>query len=490
MGIMSGHPSRLLSVALFAGLAAWAPAQFAGAVPPAERVKTGFESISLAEAKEYLGYLAGPECQGRGTGQDGYQKAAEYIAKHLKEWGFKAIGDNGTYFQNVPFQRSRSNPEETLLQVGDKQFKSLRFASSADGEVEGNVAFVRATGADPSLDNPSALEGKIVVVSAAQVGRRLRQQLFTARPAAVLTVVKSTADSQWSVSRGGTRTGRASFRGEISLEVAKELAKSVRVDPKLVSLDDLLDATARLETTETSAKVVVKVQTEEVGVPNVVGLLEGSDPVLKNEVVGIGAHLDHLGVQNGTVYWGADDDGSGSTAVMLVAKALATNPVRPKRSILVMWFCGEEMGLIGSKHYVDNPIIPNEKMVCELQLDMVGRNEEKQGEAASDNLNTIHLVGSKRISNELHEMILEQNKHVGFEFEYDEEGVYTRSDHYSFAAKGIPIAFLFTGFHPDYHQPSDTIDKINFDKIVNAARLFYLTAFESGMKDGPFKRNP
>lgn len=113
--------------------------------------------------------------------------------------------------------------------------------------------------------------------------------------------------------------------------------------------------------------------------PNVVGLLEGSDPVLKNEVVGIGAHLDHLGVQNGTVYWGADDDGSGSTAVMLVAKALATNPVRPKRSILVMWFCGEEMGLIGSKHYADNPIIPNEKMVCELQLDMVGRNEEKQG---------------------------------------------------------------------------------------------------------------
>lgn len=289
---------------------------------------------------------------------------------------------------------------------------------------------------------------------------------------------------------GRTRTSRASFRGEISLEVAKELAKSVRVDPKLVSLDDLPDATARLETTETSAKVVVKVQTEEVGVPNVVGLLEGSDPVLKNEVVGIGAHLDHLGVQNGTVYWGADDDGSGSTAVMLVAKALATNPVRPKRSILVMWFCGEEMGLIGSKHYADNPIIPNEKMVCELQLDMVGRNEEKQGEAASDNLNTIHLVGSKRISNELHEMILEQNKHVGFEFEYDEEGVYTRSDHYSFAAKGIPIAFLFTGFHPDYHQPSDTIDKINFDKIVNAARLFYLTAFESGMKDGPFKRNP
>jgi Zn-dependent M28 family amino/carboxypeptidase len=112
-------------------------------------------------------------------------------------------------------------------------------------------------------------------------------------------------------------------------------------------------------------------------------------------------------------------------------------------------------------------------------MDMIGRNEEhrRKGERPEDNLQTTHLVGSKRLSRDLHEVVIAANRHVNFTFEYDEESVYTRSDHYSFARKGIPIAFFFSGFHPDYHQATDTVEKINFEKLANTAKLVYLTAF-------------
>jgi Zn-dependent M28 family amino/carboxypeptidase len=188
-------------------------------------------------------------------------------------------------------------------------------------------------------------------------------------------------------------------------------------------------------------------------------------------------------VAGGQVYAGADDDGSGSTALLQVAKAFKDNGKKPKRSLLFMAFCGEEMGLIGSGYYADNPLFPHDKMIAELQMDMVGRNsvgpqngDRNRIDIEAENIDTIRLVGSKRISMDLHNTILDINKHVGFKFKYDGEDVYTRSDHYQFAKNGIPIAFLFSGFHPDYHQASDTIEKINFDKIANTAKLFYLTA--------------
>jgi Zn-dependent M28 family amino/carboxypeptidase len=154
-----------------------------------------------------------------------------------------------------------------------------------------------------------------------------------------------------------------------------------------------------------------------------------------------------------------------------------------------MAFCGEEMGLIGSAHYANNPIFPLDKMTCLLQVDMVGRNEESQNDKPEDNIDTIHLVGSKRLSMELHQAVLDANKYVNFKFEWDEEDVYTRSDHYNFAAKGVPIAFVFSGFHPDYHQPTDTMDKINFDKIVSTARLFYATALDAANRPAKLKKD-
>ena len=208
---------------------------------------------------------------------------------------------------------------------------------------------------------------------------------------------------------------------------------------------------------------------------------------MRHEHILLGAHLDHLGVQRGELYPGADDNGSGSTALLQIAKAIHANSVKPKRSVMIMAFCAEERGLLGSKFYVANPQKPLKDMICMLNTDMVGRNEETDTEPASENENTIHLVASKDHSAQLHELIEKANQHVGFVFEYDEEErVDGRSDHASFSRSGIPVAFLFGGFHPDYHKPTDTLDRINFNKIANAARLNYLITMMAA-DHGPFE---
>lgn len=141
-----------------------------------------------------------------------------------------------------------------------------------------------------------------------------------------------------------------------------------------------------------------------------------------------------------------------------------------------MWFAAEEMGLVGSAYYVDHPLLPLDKMICMLNVDMVGRNEEKPNEPASENEGSIHLIGSEQGDKELHATILKANQYVNFTFEYDEEGVFGRSDQANFFKKGTSVAFLFGGFHPDYHKPTDQVSKINFHKIASAAKLYYMTA--------------
>lgn len=455
--------------------------QFPGSETPPAHLASGFHAIRTDDLKTWISYLAGPECAGRGTGQEGYQKAAEYVAARFKEFGLKPIGENGTYFQNVPFTRTEVDPAQSAVEVGSSR---LSFSdgvaidgASADAEVEGELAFVRG-----GVTDAEALRGRIVLFDG-EMSRETRTALARAQAALVLTVSDTVAPAQPRVLAGGRPPRQGRLTGRISRAAAERLAAAAGIN--------LPNAEMGNTTVLTSAtgKVMLKVKSTEIGVPNVVGLLEGSDPVLKEEVVGIGAHLDHLGTQGQVVYYGADDDASGSTALIAVAKALTSNSTRPKRSILFIAFCGEEMGLIGSRYYTDNPLIPNEKMICHLQMDMVGRNEESQTEPASENVDTIHLVGSKRLSSELHSLVLAMNRYVNFRFEYDEEDVFSRSDHVNFHNKGIPVAFLFDGFHPDYHQPTDTVDKINLEKVANAAKLFYLVAFEAANRDAPFKKD-
>ncbi len=234
---------------------------------------------------------------------------------------------------------------------------------------------------------------------------------------------------------------------------------------------------------------------------NVVGVVEGADPKLKNTYVAFGAHYDHVGYSEGEIVqtdfgprraetrgrvtegtiddriWnGADDDGSGTVAILEVAKAFALGP-RPRRSLLFVWHSGEERGLYGSRYFADYPTVPIGSIVAQINMDMVGRNRDNKAEEA----NTLYVIGSDRISTELHNLTIDSNqalsKPLKLDFELNDpadlEQFYYRSDHYSYAAKGIPIVFFTTGIHPDYHANTDSVDKINFEKMNRVGLLAY-----------------
>jgi peptidase M28-like protein len=247
---------------------------------------------------------------------------------------------------------------------------------------------------------------------------------------------------------------------------------------------------------------------------NVVGIVEGTDPQLKSTYVAFGAHYDHVGyaqMETGSdgrrpsppgrvtagaaddrIWNGADDDGSGTVALMALVRAFVQGP-RPKRSLVFVWHAGEESGLYGSRYFTDYPTVPIDKIVAELNIDMIGRNrDDKQSEA-----NTVYPIGSDRISSELHQINQQANQAMQppLKLDYemndpsDPEQVYYRSDHYSYAAKGIPIIFFTTGLHPDYHANTDEVSKIEFAKMARVAQLIYETGWRVANLDHPPARD-
>ncbi len=225
---------------------------------------------------------------------------------------------------------------------------------------------------------------------------------------------------------------------------------------------------------KTRLRIHLQVQSEMKETQNIIAYLPGADPQLRNQFVALTAHYDHLGKRpDGTIYNGADDDGSGTTAILEIARAFAKNPNRPARSLLFISHTGEEKGLLGSKYYTNHPVVPLQNMTAVLNIDMIGRNEE----------NHVFIIGSNFLSLELHQINEQANQLIGLNLDYkynsttDPNRFYYRSDHYNYARHDIPIIFYFTGTHEDYHQPTDTVDKINFNKMQKIARLVYLTAW-------------
>jgi hypothetical protein len=465
-------------------------AQYSPTEPVDPSVKTGFATITEDESEHILAILTGQGFDGRGTGQDGYIRAAHFVAGRLAEYGFKPIGDNGTYFQNLPFRQVLADTAASSIKVGETVFSgegSIGFSQvSGSQPVSGNVVVVKAKGQSLRFEDREAVDGKVVLLITDDADPRFDTTVQRGNPAAILRIAEGAAKNQPTQIRPGGTIRSQGIRAEIGKDHLEAMAKALGVDA-----EDLAPPTEeKIEITPLDASLAIDLKAIERGitVPNVVGWLEGSDPEVNDEYIVIGAHLDHLGVQGGQLFPGADDNGSGSTAILQIAKALHANPTKPRRSILYMAFAAEEMGLIGSKHYVENPIMPLDKAVCMLNIDMIGRNEEKADEPASENEDSIHLVGTKQLSDELHQAVLEANRHVGFRFEYDEEQVYRRSDHYSFASKNIPSTFLFGGFNPYYHQTTDGLEGINYSKIANAARLYYLVAMAAS-ETGKYKLN-
>jgi Zn-dependent M28 family amino/carboxypeptidase len=216
---------------------------------------------------------------------------------------------------------------------------------------------------------------------------------------------------------------------------------------------------------------------------NVLAFIKGTTK--PEEIVIISAHLDHLGInEKGDIYYGADDDGSGTVALMEMAQAFRNAEKEgrgPKRSILFLHLTGEEIGKKGSEYYTSHPVFPLENTLVDLNIDMIGRVDEVH----KNNKNYIYLIGSDRLSKELHfisEKINQVFFKINFDYRYnaeqDKNGYYTRSDHYNFANKGIPVIFYFNGEHADYHQPTDTPDKIDYQLLEKRTKLIFATAWQ------------
>lgn len=237
---------------------------------------------------------------------------------------------------------------------------------------------------------------------------------------------------------------------------------------------------------EIRIKVELNSKPKYVSTSNVLGFVEGSDPELKKEIIVISAHHDHIGMENGKVFNGADDNGSGTSGLLEIAQAFqqAKNEGKnPKRSILFLSVSGEEMGLFGSSYYASHPVFPLENTITDLNIDMIGRTTKP----SEKDTFSVYVIGSNMLSDELHEIQKQANEqftHLDLDYKYNDVNeplkLYYRSDHYNFAKKGIPSIFYFGGFHDDYHKETDDIEKISFEKISQISVLVFHTAWMLG----------
>jgi hypothetical protein len=447
-------------------------ALLAQAPPPAKGVR--FQTISPLELREWLTYLSSDELQGRQVFSEGYGIAAQYIAERLRQWGVKPLGENGTYFQIVKVRSYRVTRNSSVTIEGGASPMTFK-----DGD---HVAF------------PAMAGGRQTVVLEGQPSARA-----SIRRVPVIRPPGQADDLTPVLAPGGVR-----------VDIAPTPERVDALLPPQVTADDQFFAA--LEAAGPSAKVTITIDNTYEPVTtqltrNVVAIVEGSDARLKDTYVLIGAHLDHVGyaVSNADVrgqvnnpiaadrIWnGADDDGSGSTALMAIAKAFARGP-KPRRSVVFVWHAGEEAGMQGSLYNADFPVVPLEKIQAQLNIDMIGRNRDNDPAQA----NTLFVIGADRISTDLHNLIVGTNAAsrapLTLDYEYndpqDPNSFYTRSDHYAYAAKGIPIAFFFTGTHPDYHANSDSVDKILFEKQARIAQLIYQVGFGIAVSDRTLQRD-
>jgi hypothetical protein len=487
--------------------------------------RTGYESIQPMEMKDHLSILASDSLEGRETSYPGQKKAAQYIAGIFKKLNLKPYGDDGTYFQHFDIEISRVHPETKIVIETGGMKKSYLWGTdfisegARDTTVTGPAAFVGFT--DTELDSASQakLAGRIVFVFMGKKGyakdttkavtlRRIYSNRRDAGTIAALMIPDEEGPATFQHAQCMMRdigSDKGIMRMKSNMPHVQPASIHFLVSPALAeevlrssgkSLKQLRDeALQNQEFTPIfidNAVVTInaRVINETKQTENVLGILPGSDPDLKTQVVAFTAHYDHLGKnRDGVVYPGADDDGSGTAAVLELAEAFVKNPVKPKRSLLFMTVTGEEKGLFGSQYYVENPAIPLDQTMADLNLDMVGRIDTIHG--AYKDTNYVYVIGSDKISPELDSLLQAANAEseqltldYKYNDKYDPERYYYRSDHYNFAENGVPIVFFFDGIHADYHKPTDTVDKILFKRMGKICRMIY----DLGWKLGNFNR--
>ncbi len=479
---------------------------------PDEKTKLGFESIAVKDLRPLVWFLSSSELEGRKSGERGGDITAKFVATHFAKSGLEPVSGNKTMLQKFSFHESSHSNATTLTIVENNE--ETRYSFLQDFIVTANLpdefnidielVFAKHAYAEEEInyDDFKGIDIKDKYVLA-----------FTSlpknannKPSSPIQVFRSIKKRKKIAEEKGAKgiifiddsfvnQGIKYFKDQLLapkawMEKPEFVFNEIIINDKM---GEKIFSAAGLELNKIREKLSEESLDEELdfsGVKinfdlklksgmkegsNVVGYFEGSDPELKNEVVVIGAHYDHLGVgESGVIFHGADDNASGTSGIMEVAEAFTVNEYKPKRSLLFIAFGAEELGLIGSKYYTNNPLLPLENTYTMINIDMIGRNA----------LDTVQAIGSNFHSNRLHELSEEAANRTDIYFDYSENSVehpertYFRSDQINFAKKDIPVVYYTSGDHKDYHRPSDTFEKINFEKIQKVSRLVYFLAWE------------
>jgi len=474
------------------------------------------KTITADDLKKHLYIIAGKEMEGRGTPSPGLDRAADYIESHFRSLGL-IPGNKESY--RLPYPLYKDSMTAAAIKVNEKSLEINRdfqpaglYNYTADMRFS-EIVFAGYGIVDGEVDDYKDLDvtGKAVLIldgapagyKSSVSGIRSPSSPFgkynnaQKKGAAALILVStgfprklSAMTSQYSLN--GYQKTMYPLMFSVSEEVAesilgddgKNILTKMKTSPPVKKLypSDINLSYSRSTTTDYASDVI--------------GVLEGSD--LKDEYVFITSHYDHLGKRDTVIYYGADDDGSGTVSVLEMAEAFAKAKAAgkgPRRSIVFMTVSGEEKGLWGSAYYTKHPVFPLDKTTADLNIDMIGRSDSsrKQG----DSLNYVYVVGDDKISSELKTISESINKKYSrLELDYkfndpkDPHRIYFRSDHYNFAKSGVPIIFYYDGMlGADYHKPSDTPEKINYQLMSKRAQLVFYTAWEMANRDQMLKRD-
>jgi hypothetical protein len=436
--------------------------------------------ITAADIKQNITVLASDSLEGRETGQPGQKKAANYIAKQFESFGIPKIDSSG-YFQR--YFLYKNTPNKVSVSVDGKELSFLEdyihFSDFDNDTIESNeVLFLK--------NNISNVDNKVVFVKIKNCTDEQVQKLMNSKAKAIFFITDNIDYTTY------LKLVFLHYKHErentISAEMLKHKTPCFNINKKCFN-KMFSFSQRRFKDQVISKKINIKIS---INAPylegeNVLGYVEGSD--LKEELIVVSAHYDHLGFHDGKIYHGADDDASGTSAIIALAKAFAQAKKEgngPRRSILFLAVSGEEKGLLGSSYYSEHPVFPLQNTVADLNIDMIGRIDTTY----KTDPNYIYLIGSDKLSTELHNISDSANTmYTQLKLDYkfndpkDKNRFYYRSDHYNFAKHNIPVIFYFNGVHEDYHKPTDTVDKINFDKVEKISKLVFFTAWELANRD-------